>query len=71
MSLVNNLPDSLRADFIFFCQFRIGLARRMALADLLVTFGAGYATRHRCIQIPKDDILGLLYLGKDRTRLRL
>jgi len=43
----------------------------MALADLLVAFGGGYAMRHRRIQIPQDDILGLLYLGKDRTRLRL
>jgi len=64
MSTVNNLSYELRADFIHFRKFRVGLTLSVALADLLVAFGAGYATRHGGIQIPKDDILGLLYPGQ-------
>ena len=71
MSSVNNLPYALGGDVKHFSKLRIGLTRRMTLANLLVAFGACHATRHGGIQIPKDDILGLLYLGKDRTRLRL
>ena len=71
MSPMYDLPNALRCDIEHFREFRIGLARHMAFADLLVALVTCYATRHGRIQIPKDDILGLLYLGKDRTRLRL
>ena len=71
MPSMYDLPNALRGDVKHSRKFRIGLARRMAPADLLVAFSTCHATRHGRIEIPQDDILGLLHLGKDRTRLRL